>query len=113
MQAVSDWPCGMIGHILFRSGPIRSDSIDRRRAYIQLTLPRTVLISPLWARNRYGCASFQDGKVLVEKRWCTSASAEVVSVISQVVVETADLGRQQQPLVDHRPGREGRHIGFA
>ena len=38
------------------------------RAYIQLTLPRTVLISPLWARKRYGCASCQDGKVLVEKR---------------------------------------------
>ena len=34
-------------------------------------------------------------------------------VISQVVVETADLGRQQQPLVYHGPGREGRHIGFA
>src|SRR4051794_39380307 len=78
MHAVSDWPCGMIGHILFRSGPIRSDSIDRRRAYIQLTLPRTVLISPLWARKRYGWASFQDGKVLVENRWCTRARAEVV-----------------------------------
>src|SRR3954453_22250913 len=78
MHAVSDWLCGMIGHILFRSGPSRSDSIDRRREYIQLTLPRTVLISPLWARNRYGCASFQDGKVLVENRWCTRASADVV-----------------------------------
>src|SRR3546814_4151490 len=43
-QAVSDWPCGMSGHILSRSGPRRSDSSVRRRAFIQLTLPRTVLI---------------------------------------------------------------------
>ena len=68
MQAVSDWPCGISGHILSRSGPISSDAIECRRAYIQLTLPRTVLISPLCARKRYGCASRQDGKVLVEKR---------------------------------------------
>ena len=49
---MSDWPCGMIGHILSRSAPISSDSIVRRRAFIQLTLPRTVLISPLWAMKR-------------------------------------------------------------
>jgi len=29
-------------------GRAGSDSIVRRRAFIQLTLPRTVLISPLW-----------------------------------------------------------------
>ena len=33
---------------------------------IQLTLPLIVLISPLWASMRNGCASRQVGKVLVE-----------------------------------------------
>ena len=42
-------------------------SIDSR-ARIQLRLPLTVLISPLWAMRRYGWASGQDGKVLVENR---------------------------------------------
>ena len=28
-----------------------------------------LLISPLWARRRNGCASGQRGSVLVEKRW--------------------------------------------
>jgi hypothetical protein len=37
----------MIGHSLSRSAPSSGDSIVRRRAFIQFTLPRTVLISPL------------------------------------------------------------------
>src|SRR3954468_1805636 len=36
------------------------------RAFIQLILPRTVLISLLWHRQRNGCASCQVGNVLVE-----------------------------------------------
>ena len=39
------------------------------RALDQLRLPSMVLISPLWASMRKGCASGQRGKVLVEKRW--------------------------------------------
>ena len=35
-------------------------------ACIQLTLPLRVLISPLWASTRNGCARCQVGKVLVE-----------------------------------------------
>ena len=46
------------------------------RARIQLRLPLTVLISPLWAIIRNGCASGHDGNVFVEKRECTSASSE-------------------------------------
>ena len=45
------------------------------RACMRLRLPRTVLISPLWATKRNGWASGQDGKVLVEKRLCTIAIA--------------------------------------
>ena len=48
------------------------------RARIQLRLPRAVLISPLWAMKRNGCASGQLGNVLVEKRLCTTATAEAM-----------------------------------
>ena len=49
--------------------------MDASRTRIQFRLPRSVLISPLWQRKRYGCARDQVGRVLVEKRECTSASA--------------------------------------
>ncbi|MNZ95102.1 hypothetical protein D3C78_1142340 [compost metagenome] len=51
-----------------RSG-IRSLANLVRRAWAQLRLPVMVLISPLWARKRNGCASGHFGRVLVEKRW--------------------------------------------
>ena len=44
------------------------------RARIQLRFPRTVLISPLCASVRKGCASGHDGNVFVEYRECTIAS---------------------------------------
>ena len=53
----------------FRSSMKRPKVSCSRRAswlFIQLTLPRMVLISPLWASTRKGCASFHCGKVLVE-----------------------------------------------
>jgi hypothetical protein len=50
------------------------------RATIQFRLPRSVLISPLCAMKRYGCARSHDGNVLVEKRWWTSASADTKAV---------------------------------
>ena len=52
----------------------REASCDSR-ARIQLRLPLTVLISPLCATKRYGWASGQLGKVLVENREWTSAMA--------------------------------------
>ena len=60
-----------------RSPPSSSESSWLSRACIQLRLPLTVLISPLCAMSRYGWASGQLGKVLVEKRECTSASSVV------------------------------------
>jgi hypothetical protein len=48
------------------------------RACIQFRLPRMVLISPLCAMNRYGWASGQLGKVLVENLECTRAIALAV-----------------------------------
>ena len=63
-----------------RSGPAapspkRSEASWDSRAFIQLRLPLTVLISPLCATKRYGWASGQLGKVFVEKREWTSAIA--------------------------------------
>ncbi len=49
-----------------RRSPSSSDSSWDWRARIQLRLPLTVLISPLWASMRSGCASGHDGNVFVE-----------------------------------------------
>ena len=57
-------------------GGIRALASIASRARIQFRLPRTVLISPLCATYRYGCASGQEGNVLVENLECTRASAE-------------------------------------
>ena len=65
----------MTGSTFGRSSPKSSDASCDSRARIQLTLPRSVLISPLCAIMRYGCASSQLGNVFVEKREWTSASA--------------------------------------
>ena len=64
-----------IGKSRSRSPGITSLASCASRARIQLRLPLTVLISPLCAISRNGCASGQLGKVLVENRECTSASA--------------------------------------
>ena len=74
-RAVSLPPGWITGKILLISSPNTSEASTDSRAFIQFTLPRTVLISPLWHRNRYGCASCQLGNVLVEKRWWTRHSA--------------------------------------
>ena len=74
-DAESDASGEQIGNSRVRSPAMRSDSSSASRARMRLRLPRMVLISPLWATNRNGCASGHDGKVLVEKRECTSAIA--------------------------------------
>ena len=43
-------------------------------AFIHARLPRMVLISPLCANKRNGCANDHVGKVFVLNRECTSAS---------------------------------------
>ena len=77
-DAESEAPGVQIGYSRSRSPGIRSWSSSASRARIQLRLPITVLISPLWAMNRNGWASGQLGNVLVEKRECTTASAEAI-----------------------------------
>ena len=56
------WPPGSS---LARSSPNSSEAKSAWRAFIQLILPRRVLISPLWHRKRNGWARSQDGRVLV------------------------------------------------
>ena len=51
-QAVSDWPSYEIGHSLLMLSPNSGELTDAWRAAIQLTLPRSVLISPLCATIR-------------------------------------------------------------
>jgi hypothetical protein len=67
--ALSDAPCAMIGLMSSAISPKYAE--DRRISwdFIQLVLPFSVLISPLWASIRNGCASHHCGKVLVEYRW--------------------------------------------
>ncbi len=75
-EAESDAPGLQIGYSRLRSPPISSLSSSASRARIQLRLPITVLISPLWAMKRNGCDSGQLGNVFVENRECTTATAD-------------------------------------
>ena len=65
-QPESELASWMIGLSSSTLSPQRLERISFSRARIQFLLPRSVLISPLWAMVRNGCASFQFGKVLVE-----------------------------------------------
>ncbi len=64
------------GEISRMSPKVSLDNTDSR-ALNQRRLPLMVFISPLWARRRNGWAKLHVGKVLVEKRECTSANPEV------------------------------------
>jgi hypothetical protein len=72
---VSEPSTSMAGRILARSSPKMLDRNVDWRANTQFTLPRSVLISPLWLMKRYGCARPHDGKVFVEKRLWTRPMA--------------------------------------
>jgi hypothetical protein len=63
------------GRMRARSAPKSAERSVASRARIQLTFPRSVLISPLWLMKRYGCARDQDGNVFVENREWTIAIA--------------------------------------
>jgi hypothetical protein len=68
------------------------------RACIQFWLPCTVLISPLCATNRYGCASGHDGKVLVENREWTSNNADSTRGSSRSGKNSLSCGVVSMPL---------------
>ena len=64
--AVSELPAGISGLMSSLASPKALAAILISWLFIQLELPRIVLISPLWARQRKGWASHHCGKVLVE-----------------------------------------------
>ena len=64
--AVSEPPTWITGLMSSMNGSSAGSASRVSWLRIQLVLPDTVLISPLWASLRNGCASFQVGKVLVE-----------------------------------------------
>ena len=72
--AESDPDSVRIGNIFPSSSPNTLLCSDAPRARIQFRLPRSVLISPLWATYRNGWASHHAGNVFVENRLCTIAS---------------------------------------
>ena len=80
------------------------------RARIQLRLPRNVLISPLCAMYRYGCASGHDGNVLVEKRLCTRAIALANLGSDRSGKNVRSWARREHALVDDRPRRKRRDV---
>ena len=96
-----------------RSPGITSLASWLSRARIQLRLPLTVLISPLCAISRYGCASGQDGKVLVENRECTRASSVAKRAVGQVGEERLELAGGQHALVDQGAGGQRREVDLA
>ena len=94
-----------IGKIRSRSPGIRSLSRSASRARIQLRLPITVLISPLWAMKRNGWASGQLGNVLVEKRECTTRHRGGDPLVGEVGEDRVELVGRQHALVDERARR--------
>ena len=62
----SEVPEGMMGLMSSAASPKAEEAMRISWLRIQLTLPFSVLISPLWASIRKGWASHHCGKVLVE-----------------------------------------------
>ena len=83
------------------------------RARIRLRLPRTVLISPLCAMYRNGCASGHAGNVLVENRECTMATALLGPLVGDVGVERRQLLGGQHALVDDGAAGQRREVDTA
>ena len=74
-MAESDPLWSTTGRILSMSSSMTGEEMVSSRASIRSTLPRMVLISPLWRMYRLGWARSQEGVVLVEKREWTRAMA--------------------------------------
>ncbi len=99
---MSDWPCGISGHILSRSGPSsvgfhrpapRVHPVDVAAHGVDLAVvgDEPVRVRQLPGREGVG------GEALVHQR-----QRRLRQRVAQVLVEGADLVGQQQALVDHR-----------
>ena len=65
-MAESDPSAASTGSTCSRSAPITGEYRFDSRAWIQFTLQRSVLISPLCTMKRFGWARSHDGVVFVE-----------------------------------------------
>ena len=68
-MALSDPPSCTTGSSSRNVSANRGEESVSSRMRIQFTLPVSVLISPLCASMRNGCAVYHMGNVLVEYRW--------------------------------------------
>ena len=109
------WPSRSLPESLW--GKFRSRSPSRRwlardaaLARIQLRLPARVLISPLWAMRRYGCASGQDGKVFVEEPRVHDHDTGSPGARRSGPGRTPAAAGGEHPLVDDRPRRQRREV---
>ncbi len=103
-------PGRMIGLKSAMCSAIAALSSSGSRALIHVWLPRSVLISPLCASSRYGCARSHVGNVLVEKRECTTGDRRAHVRIGEVRVERRELLRQREPFVDDGLRRAARDV---
>ena len=81
-QAESDCPAKMIGNNISISsfekyGDVKPFSL----VFNQFRFPCSVLISPLCAIYRNGCANFHEGNVLVAKRECINPNALTILLL--------------------------------
>ena len=106
----SDPPTVQMGNAFSRSGRSSLESNDSR-VRIQLRLPCTVLISPLCAMKRYGCASGHEGNVLVLKRLCTNARADSMRSSDKSGKNSPSSGVVNIPLYTKvRADNEGKYV---
>ncbi len=82
------------------------------RERIQLRLPCSVLISPLCAMYRNGCARSHDRERVRGEALVREAQRRGEALVAEVAVERADLLGEQHPLVDDGAVRERRHVEF-
>ena len=82
------------------------------RACAQARLPEMVLISPLWASRRNGCASGQRGAELVEKRWWKTTALLAQFGALQVGVELRQAVGQDHALVADGVRGQRHHVGI-
>ena len=88
----------------------RSSAIVAARASILERLPQIVLISPLCARVRKGCARSHDGSTLVAIPLMEKRDRRLEFRVRQVGIELRQQPTRAKRLVDHRCRRNTRNV---
>ena len=104
--AVSLPPGRITGRIFARSSPRTFDCSRPSRARIQLALPRSVLISPLCATNRYGMGERPRRERVRREPLVHESQGRLEGLVQQIGKHAAELRRREHALVDERLRRE-------